>query len=43
MDKKRVAVVYNPVKGAPEEMKQQVTAAARRHGWEDPVFLETTV
>ncbi len=43
MDKKRVAVVYNPVKRAPEEMKQQVTAAARRHGWEDPVFLETTV
>ncbi|NLA54829.1 MAG: hypothetical protein GX859_00800 [Corynebacterium humireducens] len=42
-DKKRVAVVFNPVKGAPEEMRQQVTEAAERHGWETPVFLETSV
>ena len=40
---RRVAVVFNPVKGEPETMKQQVIDAARRHGWEDPVFLETSV
>ena len=33
----------NPVKGEPEEMKQQVIDAARRHGWEEPTFWETSV
>lgn len=36
-------MVFNPVKGDPEDMKQQVTAAARRHGWAAPEFWETTV
>ena len=40
---RRVAVIFNPVKGEPEEMKQQVIDAARRHGWEDPEFRETSV
>ncbi|GAB3693963.1 diacylglycerol/lipid kinase family protein [Corynebacterium nasicanis] len=40
---RRVAVVFNPVKGEPEEMKQLVIDAARRHGWEEPHFRETSV
>ncbi|MDO5670203.1 MAG: diacylglycerol kinase family protein [Corynebacterium sp.] len=40
---RRVAVVFNPVKGEPEEMKQQVIDAADRHGWQEPTFWETTV
>ena len=40
---RRVAVVFNPVKGEPEEMKRLVIDAAERHGWARPEFYETTV
>ncbi|QGU04543.1 diacylglycerol/lipid kinase family protein [Corynebacterium comes] len=40
---RRVAVVFNPVKGDTEELKRLVVAAAAEHGWQEPVFLETSV
>lgn len=40
---RRVAVVYNPVKGDADEMKRLVADAAAEHGWQPPTFLETSV
>lgn len=40
---RRVAVVYNPVKGDPEDLKRLVADAAAEHGWHAPLFLETSV
>ena len=38
----RLAVVYNPTKVGVDEVRRRATARASRHGWTDPVFLETT-
>lgn len=41
---KTLAVVLNPVKlDNPAEFKTRVTAAARRAGWDEPQWFETTV
>ncbi|MGH1564527.1 diacylglycerol kinase family protein [Mumia sp. DW29H23] len=42
--RRQVGVVLNPVKvGDVEGFKARVSEAAARHGWAEPVFLETTV
>lgn len=38
----RVAVVYNPTKVGPDDIRRRAAARALRHGWTDPLFLETT-
>lgn len=39
----RVAVVYNPVKPGTDEIRRRALDRAARHGWTDPVFVETTI
>ncbi len=38
----RVTIIYNPVKSGVEELRRRVVDRAGRHGWTDPVFVETT-
>lgn len=38
----RVAVVYNPIKVGVDEVRRRTADRASRHGWTDPLFLETT-
>src|SRR5699024_10450721 len=39
----RVAVVYNPVKPGTDAIRRHAVDRAHRHGWTDPVFIETTI
>ncbi|WP_348789067.1 diacylglycerol kinase family protein [Leifsonia sp. NPDC080035] len=39
----RAAIVVNPVKVDAEALRAALTAAEKRHGWEDTLWLETTV
>lgn len=39
----RVAIVYNPVKPGTDEIRHHAVERATRHGWTDPVLVETTV
>lgn len=38
----RVVLVYNPIKSGVDELKRRAAGRAERHGWTDPVFVETT-
>lgn len=38
----RVAVVYNPTKVGVDDIRRRTADRAARHGWTDPIFLETT-
>lgn len=38
----RVAVVYNPTKVGLDDIRRRTAERAARHGWTDPLYLETT-
>ena len=38
----RVAVVYNPIKVGADEIRRRTESRAARHGWTEPLYLETT-
>ena len=38
----RVAVIYNPTKVGIDDVRRRTSELAIRHGWTDPLFLETT-
>ncbi|MFJ6653456.1 diacylglycerol kinase family protein [Microbacterium sp. NPDC091313] len=42
-DLRRAALVYNPIKTDPEQLRAQVVAAAAEAEWAEPLFFETTV
>ena len=44
-DARLAAIVMNPIKGTPEhwrEVKRSCNAAAKRAGWQEPLWIETT-
>ncbi|WP_225310267.1 diacylglycerol kinase family protein [Microbacterium testaceum] len=41
--KKRAALIYNPIKVEPEQLRARVAELAAAAGWAEPLFYETTV
>lgn len=41
--RKRAALIYNPIKTTPEELRARVADLAERAEWAEPLFYETTV
>ncbi len=41
--KKRAALVYNPTKVDPEQLRSRVAELSEEAGWAEPLFYETTV
>lgn len=42
-EKKRAALIYNPTKVEPEQLRARVAEMAAEAGWAEPLFYETTV
>ncbi|MEX0153046.1 MULTISPECIES: diacylglycerol kinase family protein [Microbacterium] len=42
-EKKRAALIYNPTKVEPEQLRARVAELAAAAGWAEPLFYETTV